>query len=37
MKSCLALDPAKRITVEQALTHPYLLPYSMKDNEHLNE
>lgn len=30
LKACLVLDPSKRITVEQALQHPYLLPLSIK-------
>ena len=34
---CLTIDPTKRITVDEALKHPYLLPYSMKDNELLND
>ena len=29
MKACLNLDPNARITVEQALTHPYLIHLSM--------
>lgn len=37
MKLCLAIDPSKRITVDEALKHPYLLPFSMKDNEHTND
>lgn len=31
------MDPEKRVTVDEALKHPYLLPYSMKDNEHMND
>jgi cyclin-dependent kinase-like len=37
MKLCLTIDPSKRITVDEALKHPYLLPLSMKDNEHTND
>ena len=37
MKLCLTMDPEKRVTVDEALKHPYLLPYSMKDNEHMND
>lgn len=27
------MDPAERMTVQQALKHPYLLSYSLEDNE----
>lgn len=37
MKACLNLDPVTRITVEQALTHPYLIDLSMQENEHMSD
>ena len=33
MKACLKMDPAERMTVQEALKHPYLLSYSLDDNE----
>ena len=32
MKSCLKMDASQRLSVEEALKHPYLLPYSLEDN-----
>jgi hypothetical protein len=32
MKACLKMNPSERMTVEQALKHPYLLSYSLQDN-----
>ncbi|KAK4049098.1 mitogen activated protein kinase [Microbotryomycetes sp. JL221] len=33
LERCLTFDPKKRITVEQALTHPYLAAYHDPDDE----
>lgn len=30
MKACLNLDPNTRITVDEALTHPYIIHLSMQ-------
>lgn len=32
MKACLKMNPSDRITVEQALKHPYLINFSLQDN-----
>ncbi len=37
MRACLKMDPRDRLTVEQALKHPYLLPHSLEDNEFQND
>jgi serine/threonine protein kinase len=37
MRCCLKMDPNERITVEEALKHPYLLPFSLEDNEFSND
>lgn len=36
LNKLLAFDPAKRITVEQALAHPYLAAYHDEDDEPLH-
>ena len=35
MKACLKMNPAERMTVEQALKHPYLINFSLQDNSRL--
>ena len=37
MKACLKMNSDERITVEEALKHPYLLKYSLEDNEFQND
>lgn len=32
MKACLKMDASERLTVDEALKHPYLLPFSIHDN-----
>ena len=32
MKACLKVDQNERITVEEALKHPYLINLSLEDN-----
>jgi hypothetical protein len=32
MKACLRMNQAERITVEDALKHPYLINLSLQDN-----
>jgi hypothetical protein len=37
MKGCLKVDQGERMTVEEALKHPYLLSFSLQDNEFAND
>lgn len=37
MKACLKMNPLERITVEEALKHPYIIKYSIQDNEFTND
>jgi len=37
MKACLKVDQTERITIEDALRHPYLISYSLEDNEFAND
>lgn len=37
MKACLRMDAGERLTVDDALKHPYLLPFSLHDNEFAND
>lgn len=32
MRACLKMDASERLTVDEALKHPYLLPFSIHDN-----
>jgi cyclin-dependent kinase-like len=37
MKACLAMEPERRITVEEAMMHPFLSEMSMEEGEQLME